>query len=285
MCKKQYEKVTSERYINKFKDDVLFAVLAEENQNGFANISKAIQIQNLLCCSDCNQILRDPRVLSCFSIICAICLEKRKSLEKQEPSAFHCTKCEKGNKHLNKEYNNFKVDFEIKSIVDIILPLMETSEKCKVHDKQDLNLVCLSGTCNFAICKDCFNTCHREHDVKTLFQIFYSSSYKIHENVSAFQENIEEQITQLKQANSRKDDLKKQIEGAINGLQSALLTIQSQLFLQVDSLKDAADESVKEQVDFLIEKRDELKMELSNAIGQSSISNILLRLLKKSNRI
>ena len=152
LCKKQYEKVTSVKDIKKFKDDMLFGLLAEEKENGFADTSKFIQIQSLLSCSNCNLILLEPRVLSCFSMICEECLQKLMFRGEQQPSTFHCIKCEKLNMVLNEENQNYKVDFLVKSLVDVIHPLIEIDDICRAHDK-DVNLVGLRESCNSAISK------------------------------------------------------------------------------------------------------------------------------------
>ncbi len=152
LCKKQYEKVTLSKDIHKFKDDMLFGLLAEEKENGFADTSKAIQIQNLLSCSNCNHILKEPRVLSCFTMVCEKCLRKLTFRGEQQPSTFHCVKCEKLNMFLNEENQNYKVDFLVKSLVNVIHPLIEIDDICRAHDK-DVNLVCLRESCNSAISK------------------------------------------------------------------------------------------------------------------------------------
>ncbi len=152
LCKKQYEKVTSVKDIKKFKDDMLFGLLAEEKENGFADTSKFSQIQSLLSCSNCNLVLTEPRVLSCFSMICEKCLRKLMFRGEQQPSTFHCRKCEKLNMVLNDENQNYKVDLLVKSLVDVIHPLIEIDDKCRAHDK-DVNLVGLRESCNSAISK------------------------------------------------------------------------------------------------------------------------------------
>ncbi len=189
------------------------------------------------------------------------------SAGKEQPPTFHCVHCDIYHSDFNRENHNYKVDFLVKSLVDVIHPLIETDDKCKAHNK-DLNLVCLGETCNYTICRDCFTEDHENHNVESLLQFFNWNSERIYESMDEFQGIVGTKISELKQAKSQKEILKRKIEDHIDGLQRSLLTIKHQLYMEVDDLLGAEESSLEEQVNFLIEKRDfisDFKMKLSQA--------------------
>ncbi len=290
LCNKEYEHVNSEEDIRNFKDDALFAALAEEKLKGPNNIVRAMSVQKLLCCPGCNCVFKEARLLPCSNRLCKNCLQKQLTAVEcsscpsdcRKTHRFTCVVCRKVHIAPKGGITQLKIDFEMGKVVELTHSLIET-DKCRKHGK-NMNIVCTNDQCDLEqMCEDCFPGVHRDHNVKTFFQIFHEDVQKLIKNIVNLDKDIDSKIAELKKAKSKKNIMKKQIDRHIHDLQDKIETIRRQLNAEVESLSATEEKSIEQEVQFLVKNRgclDEFKDDLSKAQTIPHLKPIVNRIEK-----
>lgn len=193
--------------------------------------------EQALSCPICTRLYdvkeHEPRIIPfCGHSLCLKCLKK---ILNENAETCKCPLCNTGFPQPSTEIGAFPKNYAILDLVDTKVP----REFCPIH-KSQLELICMDCKCK--ICNKCvFKGVHRDHEVDLL------------EN---FNSDIEAKIKDIQNTLAKKDAYFSAIENFIHVKKESLLT-------NIDIMHN-------NYVQFLVQKRDQIKKESRKQISRNS---------------
>ncbi|XP_011407248.1 PREDICTED: E3 ubiquitin-protein ligase TRIM71-like [Amphimedon queenslandica] len=203
-----------------------------------ATVREKISSKDSIPCDQCTSSSDDASVAFC----CSCCL-------------FLCDFCKKGHKRMKKTVHHELIELGGKKIGDVSPVVSRQPTYCAVHDDEKIKFFCQD--CEMLVCRDCFIVTHKDHnrieyteEGDAAREALKESAAKCHEaKVSGtFFESIANGEEMLRQIDTRKEEIEKEIEETFTKLKTILEERRRYLLAETEEIASAKKESVKKQL-------------------------------------
>ena len=203
-----------------------------------ATVREKISSKDSIPCDQCTSSSDDASVAFC----CSCCL-------------FLCDFCKKGHKRMKKTVHHELIELGGKKVGDVSPVVSRQPTYCTVHDDEKIKFFCQD--CEMLVCRDCFIVTHKDHkrieyteEGDAAREALKESAAKCNEaKVSGtFTESIANGEKMLRQIDTRKEEIEKEIEETFTILKTVLEERRRFLLAETEEIANAKKESVQKQL-------------------------------------
>ena len=229
--------------------------------SGF-DVKSRVEIENIVLCPICLELIDDPRSLPCLHTFCLKCI-KRHYVDKLSGDDVVCPVCRKEFQIPRKGLDELVHNFFIQSLVDARKSEVATHSAetrgsyCNKHKNKRVKLYCFD--CKSNICMMCYAVGHRQHECKEITELkevyvkqieadllpiskLIGDIHKAADSLKTEGDRFYGEIVAVEKLIEQKtDELKQLIDRQVTTLKEDLQSVKKQTRKEIESHKERVD--------------------------------------------
>ena len=203
-----------------------------------ATVREKISSKDSIPCDQCTSSSDDAAVAFC----CSCCL-------------FLCDFCKKGHKRMKKTVHHELIELGGKRVEGDSSFVSRQPTPCADHDYEIVRFFCQD--CEMLVCRDCFIVTHKDHKRIEYTKVGEAAREALKESAAkcnedkvsgTFTESIANGEKMLRQIDTRKEEIEKEIEETFTKLKTVLEERRRFLLAETEEIANAKKESVQKQL-------------------------------------